>query len=465
MRFTKRELEMVLRTDLVSFNEKVVRTIDPGCDYLDNWHAWAIAWHLEQVRLGKIRRLIICAPPRSGKSIMASVAWPAFLLGHDPSCKIMHITYSQLLAAKLANDFRATINALWYGDVFPHTRISKDSEDETVFTACGFRFATSTGGNITGRGADVIIADDLSKAQDIFSDVRREATNELFRNTILSRLDNKQTGAIVVVMQRLHPHDFVGHLLDNSDEWVVLNLPAIAITDERIPIGDNRYHFRAKGEALHPAREPLSILKAVEREVGPYAWASQFLQDPMPIEGNMILRLWLRYHNLVSPTPSYNNRIIQSWDTAGKLGPRNSYSVCTTWLVSEGSYYLLDVVRGRFDFSTLESTAIEVAKKWKPSVILIEDASSGTYLAERLKKAGVYQVKLQPVSLDKVTRLYNQAAKFAAGRVFLSEHAPWRGLVEKELLGFPKGQINDIVDSISQALAYQGSSYTLAYVS
>lgn len=465
--FDKRALQMALRTDLISFIEKVMNTINPSERYLDNWHIWAIAWYLEQVRLGTIQRLIICLPPRSGKSIIASVAFPAYMMGHDPSRKIIGVTYSNSLAVKFANDFRMVVNAPWYREVFPHTRVAnhKDTERETAFTAGGFRLGTSTTGTLTGRGGDVIICDDVSKSQDIFSDVKREATNELYRNTILSRLDNKQTGAIVVVMQRLHPNDFVGHLLETGEGWTVLNLPAIAVADERIQVGDDDFYFRAEGEPLHARREPLSAQEEIRREVGPYVWAAQHQQDPSPIDGNIIKREWLRYHNLVIPAPSYKNRIIQSWDTAGKIGPRNSYSVGITFLVSDGNYYLLDMVRGRFPSSAaLVAAATEAARKYKPSVILIEDASSGPFLAEEIKKARVYNVRLQPVTLDKVTRLWNQAAKFANGRVFLPEHAPFRALVEKELLGFPKAQTNDIVDSISQALAYEGSGYTLAHI-
>ena len=465
-KFSKRALEMALRNDLVSFIEKVMRTVNPGDPYLDNWHIWAIAWYLEQVRLGKIRRLIICLPPRSGKSLIASVAFPAYVLGHDPTKKIVSLTYSGSLAVKMANDFRMTVGSPWYADVFPHTRIAKhkDTEEETVFSAGGFRLATSTTGTLTGRGGDIIICDDVSKAQDIFSDTKRETTNELYRNTVISRLNNKHTGAIIVVMQRLHPSDFVGHLLETGDGWTVLKLPAIAMADERIQIGEDDFYFRAEGEPLHAEREPLWVQEELRNEVGPYVWAAQHQQDPTPIDGNIIKRAWLRYHNVVITTPNYKNRIIQSWDTAGRTGPRNSYSVGTTLLVSEGNYYLLDMVRGRFDSATLIAAAIEMAKKHGPSVILVEGASSGDFLAAELKKSCRYRVELVPVVLDKVTRLWNQAAKFANGRFFLPEHAPFRGIVEKELLTFPKAQTNDIVDSISQALAYEGSGYTLAYV-
>ena len=276
----------------------------------------------------------------------------------------------------------------WYPRIFPHTRISrdKDTEIETVFTAGGFRLGTSTTGTLTRRGGDLVICDDPIKAQDVGSETKRETNNELFRKTFLSRLDNQQTGAIVVVMQRLHANDFVGSLLAASDGWTVLSLPAIAERDEHIQIGENEYYFRKAGEPLHAEREPLSVLHRVRDEMGPDAWAAQYQQDPVPAGGLIIKRDWIKYHNITTLEPNRRHRIIQSWDTAGKAGPRNSYSVCTTWLLENGNYYLLDLNRGRFDFDMLESTAVNYAQKYKPFRILIEDASTGVALAAHLRK-------------------------------------------------------------------------------
>ncbi len=464
--FDRRTLEMALRTDFVSFIEKVVGTVSPGSPYLDNWHVSAIAWHLEQAMQGKIRRLIICLPPRSLKSIIASVALPAWVLGHDPTRKIISITYSNGLAAKYSNDCRQVIGAPWYRSLFPHTRVSphKDTEIETAFTAGGFRLGTSTTGTLTGRGADLLICDDPIKSQDVGSDSKRIANNDLYRKSIVSRLENKQTGSIVVVMQRLHANDFVGSLLESGDGWTVLNLAAIAECDEKIQIGDDEFYFRRAGEPLHAAREPLEVLRQIQQEMGPDAWAAQYLQEPVPPGGLLIQKSWLRYHNIPPFETGFKHHIILSWDTAGKVGPRNSYSVCTVWLLKDDCYFLLDLIRGRFDYPTLESTAIDLAKKWKPRRILIEDASTGVVLAGAVKKKASCVVDLVPVQQDKVTRLYNQQGKFASGHVFLPEKAAFLPELLKELLSFPQSRTTDQVDSISQALAYKGSGYTLAYV-
>ena len=222
------------------------------------WHVEAIAYQLERVRRGEVRRLIINMPPRSLKSIAASVAFPAFLLGHDPSRRVICVSYSGDLAKKHSNDFRAVLELPWYQAAFPMTRIGpfKNSETEIELTARGFRLATSVGGTLTGRGGDVIVIDDPLKPDDAFSETKRSAANQWFTNTLLSRLDDKRTGAIVVVMQRVHVDDLTGFLLGQSDEWEVLSLPAIAESDQVIPLSAERTYLRRSGEALSPEREP-----------------------------------------------------------------------------------------------------------------------------------------------------------------------------------------------------------------
>jgi hypothetical protein len=234
-----------------------------------NRHLEAIAYQLERVRRGEIKRLIINMPPRSLKSVTASVAFPAFVLGHDPTRRIICVSYSGDLAKKHANDFRAVVEAPWYRGLFPGTRIGqKDSESEIELTARGLRLATSVGGTLTGRGGDLIVIDDPLKPDDAYSETKRNACNEWYKNTLLSRLDDKRTGAIIIVMQRIHVDDLAGFVTSQSDEWEVLNLPAIAELDEIIPISDTKVHWRRVGEALSPVREPLSVLEKMKGELG-----------------------------------------------------------------------------------------------------------------------------------------------------------------------------------------------------
>jgi len=260
-----RIFEALLRTEFKAFLHKVFNTLSPGQTYVPTWHVEAIAWQLDRVRRGEVRRLIINMPPRSLKSIAASVAFPAFVLGHQPSRRIICVSYSGDLAKKHANDFRAVLESPWYRSAFPATQIGpyKNSETEIELTERGFRLATSVGGTLTGRGGDIIVIDDPLKPDDALSEAKRSAANQWFTNTLLSRLDDKRTGAIVVVMQRVHIDDLTGFLLGQSDEWEVLSLPAIAHHDATIPLSAERIHHRKAGEALSPEREPLAVLDAL----------------------------------------------------------------------------------------------------------------------------------------------------------------------------------------------------------
>ena len=204
-----RKFQAILRNDFRAFIHKAFATLCPGQKFERSWHIEAIAYRLEQVRRGEIKRLIINMPPRSLKSISASVAFPAFVLGLDPTRRLICVSYSAELAKKHSNDFRALVEAPWYRSAFPTTRIGpyKNSEIEIEFTSRGFRLATSVGGTLTGRGGDIIVIDDPLKPDDAYSETKRNQANEWFKNTLLSRLDDKRTGAIVIVMQRVHMDD------------------------------------------------------------------------------------------------------------------------------------------------------------------------------------------------------------------------------------------------------------------
>jgi predicted phage terminase large subunit-like protein len=254
-------------------------------------------------------------------------------------------------------------------------------------------------------------------------------------------------------MQRVHLNDLSGYLME-SGGWTVLSLPAIAEQDETIAIGDSEFHLRRAGEALHPELESLESLKELQRRIGPDVFAAQYQQSPVPPGGGMIRREWLRYYE-EPPARTYRATIIQSWDTASKDGAQNDWSVCTTWLVSDDHYYLLDLTRGRYDYPTLKATAIALAQKYRPHYVLIEDASTGTALAQELTR--VYfggAVELVPIERDKIGRLYVNQAKFAAGLVLFPKEAPYMPELLAELLTFPHGKTDDQVDSITQALSH-----------
>jgi predicted phage terminase large subunit-like protein len=355
-------------------------------------------------------------------------------------------------------DFRSIVQSHWYKRAFPKMQIARALESEVHTTRRGFRKATSVYGPLTGLGGDVFIIDDPQKAVDAQSDVQRNGVNDWFSTTLRSRLDNKATGIIIVVMQRVHLYDLSGYLLDSGGgEWTLLNLPAIAEDEEQVAIGDNAVHFRRAGEALHPEHEPLDVLERVRAEIGSEVFAAQYQQSPVPTGGAMIKRHWLRYYDM-APERTYRTKIIQSWDTAAKAGSSNNWSVCTTWLVHNKDFYLLDVTRGRYEYPQLRNTAVAIAERFKPDKIYIEDASIGIALTQELRQAGIYATAPVPVERDKIGRMYLQQAKFEAGQVLFPKGAHFLPVLEGELLTFPQSKFDDQVDSISQALASPMSS-------
>ncbi|MGD0521651.1 MAG: terminase family protein [Terracidiphilus sp.] len=342
------EYQVILRHDLTTFIERSFDEINPQATFMASPYIDLLASTLEKCRTGKTKRLIINLPPRTLKSHAASVAFPAWLLGHAPAKQIICASYGQDLADKHARDCRTLMNSPLYRSLFPATVLSPDKQsvNEFITKAGGFRMSTSVGGVITGCGADVIILDDILKPEDAFSETRRKAANDWYFNTLLSRLNSKEHGVIIIVMQRLHQEDLVGEVMER-EPWEVLSLPAIAEQDENYfiecPMG-NYHYVRKTGKALHPERDSVEIYRKIREAVGEYTFQSQYQQNPMSREGGMIKREWIKYYE-PERLPRDFAYVLQSWDTANKIGEMNDYSVCTTWGLSDVNFYLLDVYR------------------------------------------------------------------------------------------------------------------------
>jgi predicted phage terminase large subunit-like protein len=313
--------------------------------------------------------------------------------------------------------------------------------------------STSVGGVLTGRGADVIIIDDILKPDDALSETRRKAANEWYFNTLLSRLNSKENGVIIIVMQRLHQGDLVGEVMDR-EHWDVLSLPAIAEQDESYPIEGplgNHLYVRKAREALHPERDSIEIYRNIRDAVGEYNFQSQYQQSPASREGGVIKREWIRYYET---RPQKMDYTLQSWDTANKGGEFNDYSVCTTWGTFDGNFYLLDVFRKRLNFPELKRAILDLFKKYNPLKLLIEDRGSGTSMLQELKYEYIWCLEAYnpKQGSDKLMRLAAQSIKFENGRVYLPKQAPWLDEYVQEITGFPGTKHDDQVDSTSQAL-------------
>ena len=335
-------LEAILREDLYSFIQAIFPLVSPNSALMLNWHLEAMAYALMRVLRGEIRRLIISVPPRSLKSICASVAFPAFALGHNPRLRFICASYAENLAFAHSRSCRNVMRSPLYQRLFPNTKIASghDNQMEFATTQGGYRLSASVGGTLTGRGGNFVIVDDPMKAQDTFSETVREDVKDWYAHALLSRLDNKAHDSIVLVMQRLHVDDLAGHLLQHGD-WTCVNLPAIAEIDHDIPLGQGRYHHRKRGELLHPYREPLSVLDEAKREMGSMAFAAQYQQQPVMEDGNLIKWSWFRFYDQL-PQRMTNDKIIVSWDTASSEKDLASYSVGIVLQVRGETAYVLD---------------------------------------------------------------------------------------------------------------------------
>jgi predicted phage terminase large subunit-like protein len=448
-----RTLQAAIRQDFGAFSVKAFQTIGAGNRYMHNWHLDALAHQLTEVAKGTVARLCITQPPRSLKSQCVSVIFTAWYLGHNPGKTILCVSYSHVLTADFSRLFKAIVSSEWYREIFPNVELVKDTDTECITSKGGGRVAVAVLGSLTGRGADLIIVDDPIKAEDAQSEAVRRTVNEWFGTTLLSRLNDKRSGAIILVMQRLHEDDLAGKLL-RTGQWTHLNLPAVAEEDQEIPIGPGATYFRKQGEALHAAREPLSVYESLKQEMGSIAFSAQYQQRPVPLEGNLVKREWFKYYE-AAPNRAPGMRLVQSWDVASTTTDTSDWSVCTTWLIIKRDYYLIDVWRGRLQFPDLKRKLIGLALEHRTDVILIERTGPGLHLLQELRSNPLPEVPI-PIGInpngDKLVRMEAQSARFEAGQVYLPEQTPWLATLLNEVLAFPNSRNDDQVDSISQFL-------------
>jgi len=445
----KEKHDRALKTSFVSFIAKTMATVDLGTEYLSNWHIRLIAEYLEAARRGEVTRLIINMPPRALKSVCVSVAWPAWLLAHNPSSRILAASYASALSLKHSLDCRLVMRAPWYMELFPGTLLTRDQNQKQKFmtTRRGFRLATSVGASVVGEGGNFLIMDDPLSPLQAESDLRRDHANQWFRHTFASRLDDKSKGVIILVMQRLHRNDLSGYLLGQGG-WTHLCLPAVAVKREVWNFGRVE-KTREAGEVLHPQRESLILIERAKRELGSSAFAAQYQQKPLAEEDGMVRPSWFGRYKVA---PIAADRRVQSWDTAIKSGAHHDASVCMTFAECENKSYLLDVRVFRKEYPELKRAFYDMAAQWQPQAILIEDRASGQQLLQDAKRETTLPViGISPRS-DKVTRFAAVSAMIEAGKMFLPEQASWLADFENEVFSFPNVEHDDQVDALSQYL-------------
>ncbi len=414
-----------------------------------DWYIHLIADYLYLVYTKQIKRLIINIPPRCLKSISVSVAWPAWLLANDPNLKIILATYSQILTRKHFGDIESITSSDWYNSIFPEMEIKKSQKNKITTTDLGFIYSTSVGGTLTGEGGDILIIDDPHNPTHIHSNKLRKKVIDWYEQTFYSRLNNPNSGAIVVVMQRLHTDDLCGHL-EKLGDWHILKIPIIADADYEYSTHRRVHEFNA-GDIIDPKRFSPESINALKNNLGMNNFQAQYMQKPIPKQ-NLISSNMINYVSRGEINQMNFDVIIQSWDTAIKTSDTADFSVCTTFGVKDNQYYLIDIMRQKLEYPALKQELQTLNTKFKPYRIVIEDKASGQSLIQELKILDILNVIPVKPKLDKVTRMALNLEFFYSKKMYFVNDIPKEIL--EEILLFPYAKHDDVVDSISQFLDF-----------
>jgi predicted phage terminase large subunit-like protein len=451
----RKVMDELIRSDFHTFVLWAFSLLYPGKTLKDNWHLWLICDHFERLLAGAERRLIVCLPPRHLKSFIASVCFPAFVLGRDPSAKLVCISYGQDISEGFAHQTRLLTETADYRRIFPKTRLDpkRSSKRDLGTTRNGHRRATSVNGALTGMGGDFLIIDDPIKADDALSDVARENVNLWYNSTVTSRLDDPKSGRMAVIAQRLHVDDLPGQLLQ-AGGWTSLILPLIAQEEERFQLGCKLIR-RLPGEILHEEHFGQEEITAIQHTMPSSLFEAQWNQRPTMAGGNIFKLEWLRYDEERVP-PSACDYVVQSWDTAIQVHETNDYTVCATFGIRGQTAHLLDIYRARIDHPDQIKMIEQLRAKWDADVVLVEGTHGGIALHQHFQRRYrpcLWLTYITPKG-SKEERAEWQTPTVKQGRLHLPRHAEWRLGFEAELTAFPKGKYDDQVDAVVQLLTF-----------
>ena len=441
----RERLELLKKQEICKTN--FLEFIDHMWDgFICGRHHKIFAEKLEGIANGTIKRLIVNMPPRHTKSEFASTYFPAWIMGRDPSRKIMQTTHTGELAVRFGRKVRNMMDSDIYKQIFPEVSLSSDSKSAGRWETnkSGEYFAAGVGGAITGRGADLLIIDDPHSEQDAMSPTAMESCWEWYTSGPRQRL--QPGGSIVLVMTRWSGIDLTAKLLEAqkealADQWEIVEFPAIFPETEN-PLWEEFWSL----EELLKVKASLPVMK----------WNAQWMQTPTSEEGSIVKReWWQKWESDTLPNVSY---IIQSYDTAFSKKENADYSAISTWGVfrpdedSPDSIILLDCQKGRYDFPELKRLAMEEYKYWEPDMVLIEAKASGTPLTHELRRLGIPVVNYSPTrGHDKTTRMHSVAPIFESGLVYAPQKAFAEEMIE-ECASFPFGANDDLCDTMTQAL-------------
>lgn len=480
--------------DFVEFVRQAWDIVEPGTPYSHNWHIDFLAEELMAMYIDDIgylfpdadiasiksktsNKVTINIPTRSMKTLLVSVFFPTWIILHKPSIKVMTISYSEDLSRQINRQRRDILNSAWYqkhfGDIVK-IKEGMDRQDMFETEQLGIMFSTSVRGTVTGYGGDLIILDDIQKPIDMYSDTERNRAVLFLKETLPTRLNNRNTGKIINVQQRLHFNDLTGYVIENMPRhYNLIKIPLIEVEDRVYEYKiSNKERFRPKGEVLWESRLNLEQAQILREELGSMAFEAQQQQDPTPEGGNILNTEWFKYykfspqdlmtHIRYSDPEKYSRlAIFMSWDMTFKVAKDTDYVACVVGLYDYGKeeIYIVDYVKERLTFTETLSRVMAVRQKWEryelPITVIVEDKANGSAVLDVLSQRVAGFVPFDPGNQDKVTRMKLVVPFVESGKVHLPDldkGTGWAGSMVAELAKFPFLEHDDIPDAFSQLL-------------
>ncbi len=449
--------------DLGLFVHSAWDVLEPGVRLKWNWHHDLICEHLQAVELGQIQRLIINVAPRSTKSLITTVSFPAWVWLRNPKARFLFGSYADTLATKHSILRRNIIESPWYQTGYSQRfRLSDDVNTKSDFTNnhTGQMKAAGIKGSVIGEGGDYIIIDDPHNPKGAESDLDRESVLQGFDLGWSTRLNDKKTGKIIVIMQRLHDRDLTGHLLEKGG-YTHLKIPSVA--EERTTVlfpVSKKTIVREQGEFMHPERDGPAEIEQAKQDLGPYGFSGQHQQDPTPASGGLFKD---HMFDFLAPPDQLEYRFITA-DTAYTDKQSSDFTAFAAWGFSKGELYLLDLFKRQINASEVEAVAVSFIKRFQQYGFrgaYIEPKGHGIYLNQALPKHGVIvpgevdrREFFSDRKWDKVARASNVVPHLAARRVHINPNIPEKESILSEVLRFPKAPHDDVTDCIIDGVKF-----------
>lgn len=472
---TQIEIDRALcRRSLAEFVRRAWNVLEPPTQpLLWDWPLDAICAHLEAVTAGKLNRLLINVPPGLMKSLLTGVFWPAWEWGplNQPYRRVIGAAHNMNLATRDAVKMRRLVTSDWYQARWGHQfTLVKEMETKFETEKTGFR-AAFPATSITGERGDRLIFDDPHSVDGAKSDAERTNVTETFRESLQTRLNNPDTSAIVVIMQRLHQEDVSGVILADFPEFEHLMLPMefepARRCRTRIGFQDPRTH---EDELLFPARFSAETVKQLKKGLGVYATAGQLQQRPEPRGGGILKRTsWMTWDADAAEAlgvkagrfPKFDF-IVASADTAFTEKQENDPSALTIWGVFRDARAMPQCMliyswSEHKEFNDLVTKFEELCIKYRVDELWIEAKASGISVAQEIRRRMAGRdfrwstILLNPGNLDKVARAYAVQGMLDDGMIW-APATRWADVAINQCAVFPKGSHDDIVDTVTQAL-------------